>query len=577
MKPTKFILTVVISLGLFLALPAFAQEKIDNFDAKIQINPDATINVTETIKYNFGEGERHGIYRDIPIKYNRDGNNFNLRISDISVTDENNQPYNFEVSYPGDNIDFKIGDADVLVTGVKIYVINYKIQRALNYFADHDELYWNVTGNGWAIPIDKSSATILLPQKVAVSQLQATCYSGPYGDTTNCLTNNYLLDTTDKTLATGVKFEQGHLNAYEGLTIVFGWPVGLVHKPTAQENLQYFLEDNKGIFLFIFIIIGCYIFWLFKGKDPAGRGTIIAEYEPPTGMSPAEVGTIVDEKTDKKDISAEIINLAVKGYLKIKREMGGTIIKKPVYTLIKLKEAADISVSHEKKLLDALFTDSAKEVNLQDLHENFYKDYQEITKDIYNLTAQKGYFPKNPSKMRNGFLILGLILTFLVYLLTDSLSTNVGLISGALAGIIIIIASRFMSQRTQKGVLAKEQILGLKLFLTVAEKDRLKFHNAPEKNPELFEKLLPYAMVLGVEKEWAGQFADIYKQPPQWYSTDEDISTFNSLVFVSSMHNFSSQASTILYTAPASASSGSSGFSGGGSGGGFGGGGGGSW
>src|SRR5690606_18242467 len=114
---------------------------------------------------------------------------------------------------------------------------------------------WNVTGNGWPVPIIKSSATILLPQKVRVSQLKAVCYRAVYGATANCLTNSYLQDSVDKNLATGVKFDQGALASYEGLTAVFGWPVGLVHKPTSQENLQYFIEDNKGIFVFIFIII----------------------------------------------------------------------------------------------------------------------------------------------------------------------------------------------------------------------------------------------------------------------------------------------------------------------------------
>jgi uncharacterized membrane protein len=576
MKPTRFILIFAICLGLFIALPAFAQEQVDSFDAKIQINADATINVTETIKYNFGEEQRHGIYRDIPIKYNRNGNDFNLRISDISIKDETGADYNYETSYSGDNIELKIGDADILISGLKIYVINYKINRAINYFSDHDELYWNVTGNDWEVPILKSSAVIFLPQKVSVSQLQATCYQGVYGDTANCLKNSYVLDAKDKTNATGVKFEQGALDAYQGLTVVLGWPVGLVHKPTSQENLQYFIEDNKGIFLFIFILIACIIFWYFKGKDPAGRGTIIAEYEAPEGLSPAEVGTIIDEKTDKKDISAEIIQLAVKGCLKIKREVEGKLFKHPEYTLTKLKDLPDSAPSHEKKLLAALFGDST-DVKLDDLHEDFYKDYQEITKMVYDLTATNGYFPQNPSKMRNGFMIVGLVVTFILYMVLGALETTAGMISLTVSLLIVIIASRFMSRRTEKGVLAKEQILGLKLFLTVAEKDRLKFHNAPEKNSALFEKLLPYAIALGVETQWAGQFADIYKQPPNWYSTDENMSTFNSLVLIHNMQNFSAQASTVLYTPPASASSGSSGFSGGGSGGGFGGGGGGSW
>jgi uncharacterized membrane protein len=135
-----------------------------------------------------------------------------------------------------------------------------------------------------------------------------------------------------------------------------------------------------------------------------------------------------------------------------------------------------------------------------------------------------------------------------------------------------------MPQKTLKGVATKEYILGLKKYLSVAEKDRLKFHNAPDKNPQRFEKLLPYAMVLGVEKEWAEQFKDIYKQNPNWYEdrTGSPVA-FNSLIFVNSLNSFSSEANSSLYSNPSSGASGGSGFSGGGSGGGFGGGGGGSW
>ncbi|MCX6739758.1 MAG: DUF2207 domain-containing protein [Candidatus Parcubacteria bacterium] len=567
----KIVFILAISLGLLVALPVMAQEKIDSFDSKIQINNDATINVTETIKYNFGSEERHGIYRYIPIKYARENNKYNVRVLGVSVTDEKNHPYTYQVTYPGDNMEVKIGDADILISGVKTYVINYKLRRVINYFDDYDELYWNVTGDGWNVPIEKSSVTVLLPQNVIIKQLKSTCYVGPYGSTANCAQNGYILNSSSDTAASGVEYKHGLLNAYEGLTIVFGWPTGIVQKPTQEQAIKDFLEDNKAGFVFIFIGLACFIFWLFKGKDPAGRGTIIAEYDAPEGLSPAEVGTIIDEKTEKKDISAEIINLAVKGCLKIQRQRTGKS-----FTLFKLKELPAEAPGHEKKLLTALFGDKT-EVKLSDLKDDFYKDFAEITNDIYNLSVTNGYFPKNPKKVRFTFLILGIIATVIIYGALDALQTTIGQVSCTISGIIVIIVSRFMPKKTEKGVLAKEQILGLKEYLTVAEKDRIKFHNAPEKNPELFEKLLPYAMVLGVETQWAKQFKDIYNEPPKWYDANGDISHFNSLSLINGLHTFSSQASTSLYTAPASASSGSSGFSGGGSGGGFGGGGGGSW
>lgn len=567
----KLLFLFILFAGILFALPVLAQEQIDSFDTKIQINQDATINVTETIKYNFGSEERHGIYRYLPLKFERANNKFKVQISDISVNDEKNTPYNYQLSYPSNNIEIKIGDADILVSGMKTYVINYKMRRIINYFADHDELYWNVTGDGWGVAIIKSSATVLLPQDMAIKQLNSVCYAGPYGSTENCGRNNYILNTSNNSMASGVEYRHGLLNAYEGLTIVLGWPIGIVQKPTQEQAIKDFINDNKDGFLFIFIGIVCFISWLIFGKDPAGRGTIIAEYDAPEGLSPSEVGTIIDERTEKKDISAEIINLAIKGCLKIKRHETGK-----GYTLIKLKELAAEAPGHEKKLFTALFGDKT-EIKLSDLKDDFYKDYESITKDIYNLTVTNGFFPKSPKQMRLSFLILGIIATLVIYGALNALGTTVGQVSCSMAIVIVIIASRFMPKRTKKGVLAKEQILGLKEYLTVAEKDRIKFHNAPEKSPELFEKLLPYAMVLGVDSQWAKQFKDIYNEPPKWYDANGDISHFNSLSLVNGLHTFTSQASTSLYTAPASASSGSSGFSGGGSGGGFGGGGGGSW
>ncbi len=540
MKRILFVSTLLMSL--FLAIPALAQEQIESFDVKININPDATINVQETIRYNFGEDlgiERHGIYRYIPIKYEREGNNYDLRISQISVVDENNQPYKNEVTYPGDNVNFKIGDADIHVSGIKTYVISYKIRRAINYFDAHDELYWNVTGDQWDVPIISSSATVIMPQKVQLTDLQETCFHGAYGSTESCTDKTYDLESENTLASNSITFKQNQLNPYEGLTIVFGWPKGIVATPTQKEIITDFIWDNVSMFIFIFIALGCFIYWLINGKDPKGRGTIIAEYEAPDNLSPAEVGTIIDERAQSKDISAEIINLAVKGYLKIKREEGKGIFKTASYTLIKLKDSSSLTVDHEKKLLNALFATGETEVEMSDLHDTFYKKYQELVSDVYGITTTKGYFPDRPNTARMVFLVIGIIITIFAYIASGAMETDVGLISTIISVIIVVISSRFMSRKTKKGVIAKEQILGLKEYLTVTEKDRIKFHNAPEKNPQIFEKLLPYAMVLGVEKQWAGQFADIYKQPPKWYDTDEDISHFNSMYFVSRLNRFS--------------------------------------
>ena len=150
---------IIFLLGLFFLFPARAQEnvsaeKIASFNGEIRINSDSTVDVKETINYDFGDQEKHGIFRFIPVKYKARGGNFNLRLSGIKVTDENGKAQNFAVSYPGNNVEIKIGDADKYVSGQKKYVISYILRRAVNYFSDHDELYWNFTGDEWQVPIE---------------------------------------------------------------------------------------------------------------------------------------------------------------------------------------------------------------------------------------------------------------------------------------------------------------------------------------------------------------------------------------------------------------------------------------
>jgi len=567
------IFVLFLSFWGFLAPITGAQgiqpEIVDSFDAEVKINADASFNVSEKIQYDFGAAQKHGIFRDIPVKYQARGGNYNLRVSDISVKDENGVGYNFTTSYPDQDLEIKIGDADKLVSGKKMYVINYVIKRAINYFDTYDEFYWNATGNGWPVAIKKATLKVSLPQNVDSGLLQSECFVGIFGSQEKCQHN-----LTD---AAGFYAANRELVPGEGLTVVFGFPKGIVHEPSTGEKFLEMLRDNGILFLPLIILLGMLWLWRKKGRDPQGRGTIIAQFDAPDNLTPLEVGTVVDEKADKKDISAEIIYLAVKGYLKIKKtESKILFITSTDYVLEKLKNADDLENDFDKKLMEAFFQDG-NSVKISDLKDTFYKNLKEINEKIYANVCTKGYFPKNPDKVRKIYLGTGIGILFAGLFLINFWGA-LSVVSFILSGSIVMIFSSLMPQKTLKGVAAKEYILGLKEYLSVAEKDRLEFHNAPEKNPQRFEKLLPYAMVLGVEKEWAQQFQDIYKQNPGWYEDGTGHpSAFNSLIFVNSLNSFSSEANSSLYSNPSSAASGGSGFSGGGGGGGFGGGGGSSW
>ena len=578
----KVILIITVAIGFFIPLSVFAQEKIGSFDVTIKINSDASIQVSEQIKLDFDNlPGKHGIFRDIPIKYAARGGNFNLRISDISVSDENGTLYPYTISYPSNTIQIKIGDPDKLVSGQILYIINYKINRAINYFDDHDELYWNATGNEWQVPIEKSSAKVILPNPIEKMQAQAACFAGDFGSQAPCLGIDYEYQTDNQVNA--VIFTQPSLfTPDQSLTIVVGWPKGIVAQPSVLQNIFDTLKDNWILVLPLFTLIIMFYLWRTRGRDPKGRGTIIAQYEAPDNLTPAQIGTLIDERVDQKDISSEIIYLATKGYLKITRtENKGFIFKHEDYLLEKLKEPDDLQ-NFDKKIIDGLFSHGDhKTVKLSDLKNIFYKELPDVKNKIFDSLILSGYFPEKPSKTQGKYIIIGALLLFGTTLFAKLLGGIIGTFAiGSLiaSGIIIIIFGTVMPVKTKRGVDAKEYILGLKEYLQVAEKDRIKFHNAPEKNPEHFEKLLPYAMILGVEREWAEQFKNIYNQPPSWYS-DSLGGTFNSIILISALNNFNHSSQAAMFSAPGGgAAGGGSGFGGGGfSGGGFGGGGGGSW
>ncbi|HAM88315.1 MAG: hypothetical protein US83_C0005G0070 [Candidatus Falkowbacteria bacterium GW2011_GWC2_38_22] len=560
---------LLISACLFFASPAFAEEQINDFTVDIKINKDASIEVDESIAYDFGTEQKHGIFRDLPYKYKNNGGNFKLRYSDFSVTDGEGKAVEFKIESKGNDKRLKIGDADVFVTGAMRYVLHYKVERAINYFADYDELYWNATGNNWITPISRSKTTVTLPESVNKESLRSICYTGVSGSTAECVSSR--LNFSAENMVDKLVFTDDSLRAHEGVTVVIGLPKGVVKKPSVFKTFFEIAKDNYIILLPFFVFYFLFISWKKNGRDPKGRGTIVAQFDAPDNLSPAEIGTIVDEKAQQKDISAEIINLAVRGYLKIEKIQEKNILQSDDYELTKLKNESAGLNEYQKTLVQALFGNDNK-IKLSDLKNKFFKDLQLITKKVYQSVVEKGYFLSNPNSVRIKYFVFGIVIVFLGFLFGQFFGI-IGYVSFALSGLLIMIFGNFMPKKSEKGVLAREHILGLKTYLNIAEKDRINFHNAPEKNPQIFEKLLPFAMVLGVEAAWAKQFENIYQTNPSWYS-DANMGNFSVLAFTNSLGGFQSSTNTIMAS---TASSGGSGFSGGDSGGGFGGGGGGSW
>ncbi len=582
MKKLNLVLASTFFLGvLFFGSTVYAQEKISNYQVDIQLDKEANLLVSEKIDYDFGSESRHGIFRQIPIFYKGEGQNFSTDIDNISVTDNQGREYNYTSYQEGDYLVLKIGDAKQYVSGQKTYLINYQVQGAILFFDNYDELYWNAIGADWLVAVEQAQVNLSLPAVASSTQSVFKCWSGARGLNTPCQSLN--LDSNTQGI-TGLKLKQSNLQAGQALTILAQLPKGLLDE-TAAKNLAQAKEAalikkmwGSPWFLCwpILVFVLMYYWWSKKGRDPKGRGNIIAEYDVPSDLRPAETGAIVYENFNNSFLTAEIIYLAAHGYLKIIRQPKTGMFSKEDFILEKVKDSDKALKNYQSELLTFLFSevDDKQQVKISDLKDDFYTHLEKWKKEVWALLKTEKYYSNTGQGQKILLLILGLGimgLSFPLFAVFGAWGTG----SIILSGLIVVMFSRWMPQKTQSGVLTKEYLLGLKEYLTVAEKDRLKFHNAPDKDPQTFEKLLPYAIVFGVEEQWAEKFKDIYKTPPNWYS-DPSLSNFNSILFVSSLHSFSNNS---IHSLATPTHSGAGGFGGGGgfSGGGFGGGGGGSW
>jgi uncharacterized membrane protein len=563
-------------------------ERIKKFFVEITINKNSILLVKENIVYDFGENLRHGIYRDIPLN--------NIKIKVIKVIDPFNNPYPFETKIEEGYLKIKIGDPNKLITGEKSYNIYYEVLGGVRFFEDHDELYWNVTGNEWKIPIEKAKILIHLPQKIPQENLKLDCFTGPFGSREK--------DCSFKLSESGeIEFQsEKNLNPQEGLTIVLGWPKKIVKKPNAPERFFWNLRENWPYLISLFVFIYLFIKWLIKGKDPKIKKPIVVEYEPPDNLRPAEISLVAKQKVEPFDIAATILDLAVRGYIKIKEVKRGLFSRKD-YMLINLadiEKATDLKI-YEKELLARIFKNKDA-VFVSELKNKLYKDFKEIAEMIFSEISPRNYYFSNPEKAKKELIDVAdkiIIALFLIVLLLDALVPIIGIIlatpaphtiyhdisnvlisnsflnlmfAGVISAFLFWVFSHFMPKRTLAGTEIYRKILGFKEYIKTAEKYRAQFYE----KENIFEKYLPYAMIFGLTEKWAKAFEGIYQKPPSWYE-GEFGPTFKVGTFSASLNScFSSL--TNSFSSRGVGGTGVSGFGGGGfSGGGSGGGGGGSW
>ncbi|CAN5607490.1 hypothetical protein BH09PLA1_BH09PLA1_15790 [soil metagenome] len=568
MRFRLFVATLIITAA------SIAQaDFVRNFDVVIKVQKDASLDVTETIDVVF-ESPRHGIYRFIPVRYSRHGNPFSIEFRLDSITDENGNALAYSRARQGRDISMKIGDKDVTITGPQTYKLHYVVRRAINFFGEAPELYWNATGDQWPYPIQNATATVIPPDGVSPDQVRTTSFVGPPGSTTP----GEAIARSDS-----IVFSAGRvLPAGSGLTIVAGFPAGSVTKPSLAQELMWFISDWWPVAVFPAIAIGIvYFIWRRSGRDEgAGTQAVAVEFEPPKDLSPSEVGTLIDESCDTPDIIATLIDLAARGWLTITELPGKKILflssQDYEFTRIIPPPQNDVLKPHEKKFLDGLFEHGSSSTLLSEQKEKFYTNIDPIRKSIYSALMSKRMFRQHPEHVRNLWRGIGVAAFVLGVVLTVALDRHRAIgIGTILAGITFFASAGAMPARTLVGTRKLIECLSFQRFVSMVEKDRIK--EMAMNDPTTFGRLLPYAMVLGVADQWAQAFAGLMTSPPDWYRS-YDNRPFNSMFF---MHTLGSSMRTMERTMTSqprsSAGSGGSGFSGGGGGGGFGGGGGGSW
>ncbi len=558
-----------------LASPVFGQDfNINGFHADITIHQDSSFEITETIQVEFLR-PRHGIYREIPDRYFDElGRTLKTPIKIHSVTDTTGTPLKYRVTRAGNVIHVRIGDPEKYVTGQQTYVLSYRVQNALLFLEEHDELYWNVTGNFWPALIETASADVRLTAVMPGDGPSTSCYTGREGSREAACRMQQAMG--------GAHFSTTRpLQPGEGLTISFAWRKGLVDPPSAWQEFLWAVNFGENwVFLFP---LGTTLFmirqWRRRGRDPKVREAVTVAYGPPEhegrALSPAELGTLVDEKVDARDITAAIVGLAVKGYLRIEERVEeGWVFNTMDYVLKLVKEPDAGLTEFERLLLGKIFSDSSNQVRMSQLRNKFYKHLSLLQSTLYKELVKKGYFAVSPEAVRKTYLGAGVVLggSMAVALAVLVPESEVRIIAGLLTGVPVAILARYMPAKTAEGALAHAQILGFEEFLSRAEKDRLE--RMGDKN--LFSKFLPYAVALDVVDNWSEAFTGIFQEPPQWYTSSRpgQFRVFSPQAFSRSLNTMTTTLGAAMFSAPR----GSGGRGGGGSSGrGFGGGGGGSW
>jgi uncharacterized membrane protein len=571
----KFIFFALSFLFIFLSLPVLARENvtdwyIKDFRTEVVINTDSSLTITETILADCGKAVgKHGIFRVLPIVNKTKDGNFITPVELISITDAIGNHLKYQESRGQETVTYKIGDPKKTVQGENTYIIKYKLKGVIrNLNETQDELYFDILGSFWDLEIDSYQANIIFPQGINSGNSEVYLYSGNLDSRINSLViYEWKSENNLEILSTKMISEK------QGVTVsvVFPSDVLTLYKPSVAEKAAYNVSQYVPmtispqnlwwqVILTLVLIFLAFFMWYKYGRDPKSNRPIVAEFEAPENMTPLEMSLILKETGGhNKAITATIINLAVKGYLKIEKLEKKIFFLGDDYKLIKTDKKTEDLYKYEEVVLSALFK-RGDEVRLSSLKNKFATDIRGLSSNISSDLKERGLIDKKSIWWQIGMISLGFLLV---------VTSFGGLIM--LAGIAFIIFGAFMRRLTSEGSEIKRKIKGFKLYLETAEKYRARFYE----KENMLELILPYAILFDLTGKWLKKMRDIYGED---YFKNHHLTFMTGALVLSDFNNFETAISDISRSVSSHVASSSSGSSGGGSvGGGGGGGGGGGW
>lgn len=559
----------IIILSCLLPLLTIADERILDYQSDIRIHENGTLTVTETIRVRAeGKNIRRGIYRDFPTSYeDRLGNRFRVDFSVISVR-RNGQPEPWHTEKRANGIRVYFGSANhFLEHGEHQYELVFFTNRQIGFFTEHDELWWNVTGNGWMFPMDHVTATISFPFTFKRDELKLSVYTGRYGSKASRAIAEVV--TSGK-----ARFETtSPLEPWEGMSVIAAWPKGRITEPGFGQKTVWFARDNGAvIILFLGLILPLawyYWSWNKVGRDPE-KGVIIPRFKPPRGLSPAACSYVKDMSFNRNAFTAAIISLAVKGQLVIDEDDEEFTLQRKTST------PATPLTKGEQATLEELLPRPGSSIQMD--NEN-YRDFQSA-RQMLKKELKKEYLGRL-FHLNSVYMAPAVLMSIAAAIIAAFFAGGPAVwftylvLTMALHGLFTFL----MRAPTRAGRLVMDEIEGFKMYLDTAEQDRLDRMRSPLITPEVFETFLPFAYALGVANNWCERFArempeEVHRQAgyhPHWYNGNfHGVDALNHLGddFGSSFSSAISSASS----PPGSSSGSGGGFSGGGGGGGGGGG-----